>query len=517
MSFIGKVTNFLNFGAVKINPFPDPVPCTSNSIFCQPTTQFDDIAFQFEVSESTELITNGDFSQGPTGWTFVGWQTVFFLGNTFATQRSGVNALSQKGILTTSDFYKVSITVAEYPGGTLLVGGGTGSSLTNIVFAIQSNGTFEAFFRYTEVGGAGDFIITGSAASSVNIRVDDISVVKISDISDYDIQIIDQETGTLLDTLSPLKLRQSENRITVDFNWTDNLNVTNGCRQIQIIDNTNLFEDTFGSNQGWILGGDVTIAGGVMNFTDTGIACPSPVGFDCSASIPDIFVVGESYEITYTVINTAGARVAVFCGLTQGTERNGNGTFVQELVCTDNTKLQFAFRGNIADVMEVTSVTIKKVGNIAGRSGCYDLQTSHDCTLLFKWSNDQSWGGFDYSTPLSGDAFVQKLRLEAKFRGTQYLTLKVIDSDSAGVKSVDYSSLRKIKILDIHRAPDYIHDAIAAFFAQDNSTIDNISYIMEDDYEPSSPNDSRVLFKDFMTSRSELEETIQSNLINRNL
>ena len=64
MSFIGKVTNFLNPGAVKINPFPKPVPCGTNQIFCQPTEVFDDIAFQFEVSESTELITNTDFTSG---------------------------------------------------------------------------------------------------------------------------------------------------------------------------------------------------------------------------------------------------------------------------------------------------------------------------------------------------------------------------------------------------------------------------------------------------------------------
>lgn len=510
MSFIGKATNFLNFGAVKINPFPNPVPCTSNSLFCQPTTQFDDIAFQFEVSESTELITNGDFSQGSTGWTVVGWQTVLLLGNRFASQISGVNTLSQKGILTTSDFYRVRITVRDYPGGTLLVGGGTGSSLNNVVLVIQSNGTFEGFFQYTEGGGAGDFIITGSAASSVSIGVDDISVIKISDTSDYDIQIINQETGVLIDTVPSANTRLTKNIITVDFNWTDDVSVTNGCRQIQIIDNTNIFEDTFGSNQGWTLQTDILITAGLMTYTSTGVTR--------RATISNIFVVGESYEITFTTSGVTGTgTVQVLCGRTSGTIRSSAATFVETLTCTNTNVLEFLFTGAAASTVSIDNILIKKENNIAGRSECYDLQTSHDCTLLFTWSNDQSWGGFDYSEPSEGDAFVHRLRLEAKFRGAQYPSFKEINSDSAGVKSVDYSSLRKIKVLDIHRAPDYIHDAIAAFFVQDNSTIEDISYIMEGDYEPSAPNDSRVLFKDFMTSRSELEETIQANLINRNV
>ena len=46
MSFVGVPTRFLDFGAVKINSYPKPVPCTSNAIFCQPTEQTDDIEFQ---------------------------------------------------------------------------------------------------------------------------------------------------------------------------------------------------------------------------------------------------------------------------------------------------------------------------------------------------------------------------------------------------------------------------------------------------------------------------------------
>ncbi|KKN74648.1 hypothetical protein LCGC14_0388500 [marine sediment metagenome] len=511
MSFIGKPTEFLDLGAVKINPFPKLVPCTTNQTFCQPTNQFDDIAFQFLVSESTELVLNGDFQTDPfVEWTIIGWSRVLNLLNFTMTQTTGVNALSQKGILTVNDFYRVRITVSNYSGGILTVGGGTGSAITNTALSILSNGTFEGFFQYTEVAGAGDFIIQGVGAITIGIRVDDVSVIKIADTSDYDIQIINQETGALIDTVPSANVRLSENIITVDYNWTDDVTVTNGCRQIQIIDNTNIFEDTFANNQGWTLDTDIVISGGLMTYTSTGVSR--------KATIPNIFVVGETYQITFTTSGVTGTgTVQVICGRTLGTIRSTNATFVETLTCTLTNILEFSFNGAAASTVSIDNVLISKENNIAGRSECYDLQTDHDCTLLFKWSNDESWGGFDYSIPSVGTAFNQQLRIEAKFRGTQYPSTRIIGEDSAGRKTVDYTLLRKVKILDIHRAPDYMHDAVAAFFAQDNRTIEDISYIMEDEYEPSSPNESRVLFKDLMTSRSELEVSTQPNQINRNV
>jgi len=117
MSFIGKPTEFLDFGAVKINPFPKPVPCTTNQTFCQPTNQFDNIAFQFLASESTELIVNGSFTTNPfVEWTIIGWSRVLTLGNFTMIQTAGVNALSQKGILTIGDFYRVTLTVTNFSG-----------------------------------------------------------------------------------------------------------------------------------------------------------------------------------------------------------------------------------------------------------------------------------------------------------------------------------------------------------------------------------------------------------------
>ena len=151
MSFIGKPTNYLPFGAVKINKFPKAVPCTSNAEFCQPTIQDDNIAFQFEVSESEELLTNGDFTDGSSSWNPIGWSVSGVLSSTDTNKHaclvsaSSPNGIYQPGLITLGDFYKITITTSGRTTGTLAVGTGTGILLFQANF-IQGNGTEVLFF-----------------------------------------------------------------------------------------------------------------------------------------------------------------------------------------------------------------------------------------------------------------------------------------------------------------------------------------------------------------------------------
>ncbi len=508
MSFIGQPTTYLDFGAVKINKFPKGIPCTTNADYCQPTIQDDDIAFQFEVAQSEELIVNGDFQAGALNWIFSGWfvKVSVITGNVacqFATNSN--NLLVQTGILTINDFYKVTVTVSDRTSGSVSMGGGTSPNIFNLALTAQDNGAFTVFFQYNESGGNGDFIITGS--STFDGCVDNVSVVKISDISDYTIQIHDFETSVLIDTVPTANLSQTGTLITVAFNWTDDVTVTNGCRMIRIFDNTTVFEDDFTNDQGWTLQTDITISGGTMTFLSSGVTR--------SAKIGGVFTPGEAYQITYDTTITGSGTSQVNAGKTDGTARTVSGTFIETLTATFNGNLLFSFTGAAASTVDIDNITIIRANGLDGQSECYDLQASHDCSLLLKWSNDDKWGGFDYSIPTE-NPFVNRLRIIAKFRGSKYPSTKIIGETSAGVKSVDYSTMRKSRILDVWLSPDYIHDSIAAMFVQDVRLIEDIDYILVDEYEPSAPNDSVILFKDFMTSRSELEPTVQPNQINRN-
>ena len=515
MSFVGIPTRFLDFGAVKINSYPKPVPCTSNAIFCQPTEQTDDIEFQFIASESTELVENGDFSATFrwTGWeTTTGWSLPNTENKACCYAPYGQNGLKQEGILAHQGYYKVTITVSERTQGRVYVCSSVGGNQVGTIgLNISSNGTFTGYF-YNPSWGATNLLIIG--LNDFDGCVTDISVKEVSYIDDYTIQILDHETSVVLDTVPSDYIRIAENVISVQFNWSD-LDVTNGCRVIRILDATKVFLDYFDTDPllPWVLGDDVTISGGDMTFTDSGATCIAPSGFDCGAYI-DTLVVGESYDITYTVTFTGGS-AAVFAGNTQGTLRTVNGTYTETLTCTINTRLGFYFKGTGANTIEIDGVIVNHSDNIDGQSECYDLQDSHDCSLLFEWSNNESWGNYNYSAPDEGEAFVQKLRLISKFRGTKYPSTMLIGETSGGVKSLDYTSLRKKRLLDIDFAPDYIHDALAAMWMQDNRTIGGVNYILEDDYEPSAPSNSRVLFKDMMTARIEIGETTQAKQINR--
>lgn len=155
MSFIGKPTTYLDFGAVKINKFPKAIPCTSNADYCQPTTQDDDIAFQFEVSQSEELLTNGDFQNGVQPWLLIGWSITGVLNpqdpekHVCQFSTSNLNGLVQYGVITMSDFYKITITVSNRTLGSISIAQSTLLTQTSNVI-VSTNGTFTLFYTLVE-------------------------------------------------------------------------------------------------------------------------------------------------------------------------------------------------------------------------------------------------------------------------------------------------------------------------------------------------------------------------------
>ncbi|MGR3221243.1 MAG: hypothetical protein ACUZ8H_15720, partial [Candidatus Anammoxibacter sp.] len=517
--FRGKATEYLPFGSVKLFAPPKAEDCGTNQTFCQPTEQGDNITFQFLAAETVNLVSDGTFPIGShdsvcgvQNWCGIGWGLV----NNTAAHTVGfqTNHLVQDSIFTTNNFFRINFTITSMTAGIIAVrNSGFGSNL----ITITTNGTYTFYYIAGGNGGIA-FVPTNTFDGAVS----NVEVVQVATATDYTIEIFNTETAVTIDTVPPAAITgsTSNNVITVDFNWSDDLTVSNGCREIRIFlqggtagDAGNLFEDTFETNQGWDVFGDVSVAGFAGQFIEFGF-----VSAFVNAVAIFVLEVGTEYTITYDVLNYVSGTVRVRAGGTQGTIRSANGTFTETLICTVNTSLNFIFNDVAgAGVLAVDNVIISKANNLDGKSECFDLQTSHDCSFLWAWSNDNRWGNYDYSVISDGAiaSFQHKLRLICKFRGVKYPTERNIGEDSAGVKSVDYFSLKRTKLLDIYFAPDYIHDAIAAFWAHDTRTINGTSYIMDDEYEPSSPNDSKNLFKDLMNATIEIQETTQSNLINR--
>lgn len=517
--FSGRATQYLGFGSVRLFPPPRGSDCGINERFCQPTEQGDNITFQFLAAETANLITDGTFPDGShdsicgvKSWCGSGWSVI---NNATTHQVGSINVLRQQSIFTINNFFRITFTVSVQVAGTVIVAN-EGATIDRIA-TIDRAGTYTFFYIATLTG---DLIFQPNV--DFNGVLKDVEVIQIAQESDYDIDIFDVETGLKIDDVpvGAVTGSTSNNVITVDFNWTDDVTVTNGCREIRIFltgstagDPGNIFEDDFTDNRlGWLFLGALSVVGGRLFFD-------FDFDFVNSGTFRNVFEVGKNYTISFDIVNFVCGTVTVKFGDAVAGTFSGNSSITVTNIATGNGDLTFVFK-DVADCGElgIDNVIISKANDFDALSECFDLQTSHDCSLLWIWSNDNNWGSYDYSVIVGGGLFnfQHKLRLISKFRGVKYPKESNIGEDSAGVKSVDYFSLRKTKLLDIFRMPDYLHDAVAAFWAHDTRTINGTSFIMEDEYEPSAPNDSVLLSKDLMDATIEIQETTQANLINRN-
>ncbi len=502
--FIGKPTNYLEYGSVKMFPPPKGDPCGSQLNFCQPTQQNDDIAFQFLAAETADLVANGTFPDGShqstcgiQDWCGSGW----IIANNKATHVTGTNIpLRQQVLHTFNDYFRLNFTISD-------LDPADGKNMSPQIpggFILLENGDYEFYYRWT-IASTNDLFFLPS--STFDGAISNVKLVQIAAPTDYDVDIYDVD-GTKIDDVPAANVTANDkNVITVDFNWGNDLTVPNGCVEIRIFLDTDLFVDDFVEDLGWRFSSvAVAVAGAAMIYNFLALLRDT-------ATLPDIGLeVGAEYTTSFDIANYVSGEARINLGTAQGTFRTGNGTFVENIICTDTTLLSFDLRTIAgAGAFGIDNVVISKVSNFDGQSECFDLDDEHDCTLLWVWSNNESWGGYDYS-----DGFEHKLRIASKFRGTKYPSERNIGEDSGGDLSNDYYNLRKTKLIDVKFNPEYIHDAIAAFFGHDNREIGGTSYIMKDEYEPSAPHEGQGRFKDTMTSRSEIQPTSQPNQINRN-
>jgi len=115
---------------------------------------------------SSELVTNGDFSNGTTGWTITA-PTIWSITGGQAVCTSGGSTLKQTSILSVGKLYQISFDILNYTSGSLLLTSFSGST------AISGNGT-KTFIRYAT---STDFLLY--ANTNTNLSVDNISVKEL--------------------------------------------------------------------------------------------------------------------------------------------------------------------------------------------------------------------------------------------------------------------------------------------------------------------------------------------------
>ena len=115
-----------------------------------------------------ELVTNGDFSNGSTGWTLgAGWSVA----DGVATHTAGASSFIRQGTAQANTWYKLQITVSNYSGsGNVLPGIGNANPLS-----ISANGTYTVYILTADTTGIYVYVQSPCVASIDNISVKQIA------------------------------------------------------------------------------------------------------------------------------------------------------------------------------------------------------------------------------------------------------------------------------------------------------------------------------------------------------
>lgn len=386
-----------------------------------------------------------------------------------------LNTITQTGIINALGLWKITVKIPGYPypapttsyAGTFTVKAG---NITSAVTTVAP-GTYDFYLDVTVIG---DLSIIPNAAIMCLLEV---TAVRICD--DYVIKITDLNGNEQLST-SLLIQRFNDIFYYKQPNWNE-FGLANGCYKICIVEGCTSDESemvntgNFSGAGSWTVGADFAIGAGV--------ATRSVGAIDGLSQIID-FLPNRTYIITLDVNSVASGSGQVYLGgdaagdLAGSFSSAGSYAFV---ITTDSTPVNFIY------ITAVTAGSAFVIDNVSVRlaeehcSGCYSLATTHPCTKLLSWTNDDD----AFSIPYSSIVFTNYLRLIALIEKPRYPQEIDRFAFSNGERKILYSTSEKIWKLMFDYAPEYIHDAVALAKIHDHFYIDGVEYICtSDEYQP---------------------------------
>lgn len=395
----------------------------------------------------------------------------------------------QENVLTTIGTYKVVVTVPGYPDNV----GNTGTFRVQLGDAFSSAissaaGTYTVYLEVTSI----------ATFNGIKIIPSDGSIFCISSVSlkqmcaDHTIMIKDED-GDVVASFDQDSVPSGgsmfllEGQVHVLLLWSY-LGLANGCYYICIssgcdglVENGTFDEDRDGD-------GDVDVSDFLIDWTPSNANAVWSSGSVChtgsSTTLTQSISLGANttYVLSYTLtINTSDTNyISISVGGVQvdlRTALEGAGTF--HVFFTTNSSptgtVVVEFGGGFDGCL--TYIDIKT----PSCTGCYNLATTHSCTKLLKWRNDDDAFGINYT---AFQAVWHHMRVNAVLKTPSYPQEQEDYVDSGGTGSMLYFSSRKAKELFIDDIPEYMHDAIAIGKGHDEFFIDGVEYICEKAYEP---------------------------------
>ena len=313
------------------------------TILLTPTAYSNARVHSVKTYTGDEYITNGDFSDGETGWTITGaaasaTQSVV---NGALVMYSGIpsdanNALSKTDTLQgyNGHIYKLEITASDFtvsPNGYLRLDGVYDAS--NIITFTASTSTvyFTAYRDFT-------FVRFFAGGADQGYTIDNVSLIDVS--SDFDFDRASSATRINSDGLvqDMQSITDPELVLNGDFEELGDDLVTNG---------------TFDTDSDWTTLGDWTISGGLANCNGTSIMFTN-------ASI----IANKTYKVTYTVSDfvSGGVKIRINGSPdTDGLVRNANGTYTEYITSSSSVNGNFSFAAVVSFTGSIDNVSVQQV------------------------------------------------------------------------------------------------------------------------------------------------------------
>ena len=296
------------------------------SILLTPTA-YDDgrmLSVKPAIALGEELIVNGNFSDGSTGWTkSANWD----ISNSKANCSGGAaQLLYQSNILPLGTKYKLTVTVSNYSQGYLSAYGGDWDTEL-----IESNGTFT---RYTK----SQSVNTGFVGNGFIGSIDNVSIKE--DLSG-DFNFTRNSSATRVNSqglIEDMQILSGDLVSNGNFSELGSELVTNG---------------DFATDSDWSKGTGWSIANGKAS-NDGSASGNSYLINSASAS-----TIGKTYKVVFTVSNYVQGNLRVRAGQASSAYVTANGTYTQYQVSTNTETVRVHAKDNFTG--SIDNVSVKQV------------------------------------------------------------------------------------------------------------------------------------------------------------
>ena len=366
-------------------------------------TQFQ---YKLEICNGTpQLLTNGSFTNGLTGWTQGG--SGWGVNNNVASKSGTATGVLRQNILEIGKYYACEIDIRS-------INSDDDTNVAQVRFGASTSvlgltvGVNRIFGRCL---GTEDFelLATNNSQMSINwvtcFEVETRYVVTILDSTDTYVGQVDLEQLT-----SPYfnsdYFALTQDFVTAKINW-NNLSIGEGCYKLAVIDpcqdatvRYGLTNGSFSSGQyGWAVISNITNPA-TLSWDRQFVASASGANAgEINYTLLPI-VNGNQYTVTINV-TLVNASIQVRLGSTAGTVYSSSGTFTETLTATGtNIRVLWNIPGVSGGEVSLDSIDVKLTNT---SDFTYDFISeplkigSHSCTRVLRISNDVAAFGFDFT------------------------------------------------------------------------------------------------------------------------